>query len=220
MDIYIKPAKKIAVAGRDKILIQDLAEIVATKDVSDKIKTLELLDIKKLQQNKHEKKSNYLVSVTDIVKAIKKVYPDYTINNLGEMDTIVEYKAEKSVDNIYLKWAKIVFVVVTLLVGSATAIMSFHTDSQLPKVLENFYYIIFNSKTSRPLILQIPYSLGLAAGIIVFYNHFIGIKITDDPTPIEVEMTTYEKNVQDTVIDTLSTEKLRMQENNQNGSGS
>ena len=49
--------------------------------------------------------------------------------------------------------------------------------------------------------------LGLAVGIIVFYNHFMGRKLSDDPTPIEVQMSTYEKDTADSVIDNLNKEK-------------
>jgi stage V sporulation protein AA len=55
------------------------------------------------------------------------------------------------------------------------------------------------------LIINIPYSVGLATGIIVFFNHFTRKKITDDPTPIEVEMALYETEVNETVLDVLNT---------------
>ena len=35
----------------------------------------------------------------------------------------------------------------------------------------------------------------------VFYNHFAGVRFSSDPTPIEVEMDKYEKDVDDTLID-------------------
>lgn len=69
--------------------------------------------------------------------------------------------------------------------------------------------IIFFSKKKieNPIIINLPYSIGIAVGIIVFFNHFCGKKITSDPTPIEVEMTEYEKQIEDNIIDTLSTER-------------
>ena len=87
--------------------------------------------------------------------------------------------------------------------------MSFHSDAQMSTVFENYYYIFFNEKVEHPLIIDLPYSLGLALGIIVFFNHFSGKKITEDPTPIEVEMSVYESDVTDNIIDTLNTERIR-----------
>ena len=202
MDIYIKPVKKATLAEVDKIIVKDVAEVIATADVVKKVEQMKLLDIRV-----HEKKVNFLVSVTDIIKVIKKTYPDYTVNNVGAQDTVVQYATQKSHDVAWWKWTKIAFVVLVLLAGSSTAIMSFHTDGQIPKVFENYYRIFFGEHSSNPLIFNIPYSIGLAVGIIVFFNHFMGKKITDDPTPIEVEMALYETEVNETVIDVLNTQK-------------
>lgn len=201
MDIYIKPVKKASLSERKAVYVKDVAEVVATADVSEKVKNMKLLDIKQ------PGKMNYLVSVTDIIKVIKKSYPDYTVNNVGAQDTVVQHTAEKSRDNPFLKWLKIAFVVLVLLAGSSTAIMSFHTDAQMPKIFENYYKIFYGETKSNPLIIDIPYSVGLALGIIVFFNHFMGKKITDDPTPIEVEMSLYETDVNETVIDVLNTQR-------------
>jgi stage V sporulation protein AA len=49
-------------------------------------------------------------------------------------------------------------------------------------------------------VLEIAYSAGLAAGILIFFNHFASWKMTVDPTPIEVEMRLYEENINKTLI--------------------
>ena len=50
---------------------------------------------------------------------------------------------------------------------------------------------------SKPMVteLEISYSIGLALGIIVFFNHFSKKKITQDPTPIEVEKKKYNQDL-------------------------
>jgi len=203
IDIYIKPVKKASISEQTSILIQDVAEVVATSNIAKKIRKMKLMDI----DADNEKKKSYLVSVTDIIKTIKKAYPDYTVNNVGEIDTLVQYAAKKSFDRPWLKWLRVAFVVAVLFVGSSTAIMSFHTDGQMPKIFENYYRMFYGEEKSNPKIVNIPYSIGIAVGIIVFYNHFMGKKITDDPTPIEVEMELYEKDVTDTVVEVLSQRK-------------
>ncbi|MDE6182143.1 MAG: stage V sporulation protein AA, partial [Eubacteriales bacterium] len=142
-----------------------------------------------------------------------KALPGHTINNVGEIDTVVEYSVKAKEENKILQNLKVLFVTIILLAGSTTAIMSFHSDAQISKVFENYYYIFFNERIENPLLLDLPYSIGLALGIIVFFNHFTGKKITSDPTPIEVEMSTYEANVTDNIIDTLNTEKIKNEEN-------
>lgn len=200
MDIYIKPIKKAPISDRNTIYVKDVCSVSAEKNVADKVNNIKLLQIDKSED------ANYLISVIDIIKAIKKVYPDYTVNNVGEMDTLIDYKPKKNEKNNFLKWLKITAVCIILVAGSATAIMSFHSDAQMPQVFKNYYKIFFGKESEKPLIIDIPYSFGLAVGIIVFFNHFAGKKITDDPTPIEVEMSLYDTEVSDALIEKLSEE--------------
>ena len=146
------------------------------------------------------------MTVIDIINIINNSAKGSTISNVGEIDTVVEYRKNLEQNN-YWKWTKIIGIIIILFAGSATAIMSFHSDVQMAAVFENYYYIFFKKKIENPIIINLPYSIGIAVGIIVFFNHFCGKKITSDPTPIEVEMTEYEKQIEDNIIDTLSTER-------------
>lgn len=200
MDIYIKPEKKLSLAEKKKIYIEDIADVYAPDDLTKKIKKLKILEIKE------NVKKNYLVSVIDIINTIDKAMPGHTINNVGEIDTIIEFSPEKEKNNVFIKLIKIFFVALILFTGSSTAIMSFHSDAQMSTVFENYYYIFFNERVENPILINLPYSIGLAVGIVVFFNHFSGKKLTEDPTPIEVEMSVYEQEVTDNIIDTLNSE--------------
>jgi len=200
MNVYIKPQRKVNLCNKTEITIGDVAEVIAPKNDVKKINKMKLQSIK----NNGGYKTNYVVSVTDIITLINNAYPNATINNVGETDTWVQHVTKKSHDNKALKWLKVLFVSIVLMIGSSTAIMSFHTDGQLSKVFEKYYHIFYGEEKTNPLIINIPYSIGLAVGIIVFYNHFMGKKITDDPTPVEVEVELYDRDVTDTVIDILS----------------
>ena len=237
MDIYVKPQKKVSlyaeaetstknnsevsasaqpqgscksdfllqhgISNQEVLTIGDVAEIVTAAEIINSVKNLPLINLETIE------KKNYLISITDIVKAIQKKYPSYTIYNLGETDTLVQYAPQKSKDNPYFKWAKVCFVALVLLFGSSTAIMSFHTDGQIPKIFERYYSIFYGEEKTNPAIINIPYSIGLGVGIIVFYNHFMGKKITDDPTPIEVEMEKYDNDVTTTVSDMIRQNKSK-----------
>jgi len=204
MDIYVKSVKKASISGtnHNAVYIKDIAEVIAPPEIAKRVKNLKLLT------PETGKKKMYLVSITDIIRAIDAALPGHTVNSVGETDTLIDYAPEKSKDNPVWKWAKIVFIFAVMFTGSATALMSFHTDAQIPQIFKNFYYIFFNEKVDNPAILELPYSIGVAAGIIVFFNHFAGKKITSDPTPIEVELSVYESDVSDTVIDVLNSRKI------------
>jgi stage V sporulation protein AA len=196
MEIYIKPKKKAALLNREEILIGDVCEVVAPSASETKIVRMKLKNIE-------QGKQNHLISVTDIIKQIRKEYPNSTINNVGEADTWVHSVWRNRREMPAFLWLKVAFVSIVLFVGAATAIMSFHTDGQIPKIFERYYTMFYGVEMTNPPIIAIPYSIGLAVGIMVFYNHFMGRKITDDPTPIEVEIETYEKEVTEAMVELM-----------------
>ena len=84
--------------------------------------------------------------------------------------------------------------------GAAFAIMTFNNDANVTDVFAKFYEMIIGTRADGPTILEASYSVGLALGILLFFNHFASWKITVDPTPIEVEMRLYEENLNKTLI--------------------
>ena len=84
--------------------------------------------------------------------------------------------------------------------GAAFAIMTINNDVDLTKVLGQIHYVVPGEASDGFTILELSYSLGLAAGIAIFFNHFSRWKLNTDPTPLEVEMRLYEDNINRTVI--------------------
>ena len=79
--------------------------------------------------------------------------------------------------------------------------MTFNNDVGVNQVFQQVYELMTGQPSDGFTMLEITYSIGIAVGIIVFYNHFGGKKITKDPTPMEVEMRQYENDVNTTLID-------------------
>ena len=189
MDIYIMPQKKYASEGKRIVYIKDIADVYSNKCSTEEIKNLVIYTFPEV------KYGVFSVSSLDIAKKIHSKFPDATVVNEGEAEVLLEYTSEKRKENKFVLYIKISVISAILFAGGATAIMSFHADGEIPRILQA-YYSIFTGKTGRtPYILQIPYSIGIAVGITVFYNHFCGKKMTYDPTPIEVQMTSYEEQV-------------------------
>lgn len=201
VDIYIKPMEKVQMVQKREVLLRDVAEVFVggqTKGEAEKIVVFQIPS---------DRKKTYLLSVIDLIQALNQKYPDATVSNVGEMDILIEYlpKEEKKTKGWTL--IKVAFVSLILFIGAATTIMCFHTDVQLPLIFQNIYYIFFGENREMPALLSIPYSIGLGLGIIIFFNHFSKISLTEDPTPIEIEMTTYEKETNVSVIDFLGRRK-------------
>ena len=62
--------------------------------------------------------------------------------------------------------------------------------------------------------LEVAYSVGLAAGIIVFFNHIGGRRLTKDPTPVEVSINNYETDVEKTLIEQAGREGREIEGDN------
>lgn len=201
MDIYIKPVKKYKAEAKKIIYLKDVAEVYCADVKNETFKNAVVLKIN------GDKRQNYLVSIMDIIKAVTNLEPKATVVNTGETNVIVEFEPYPRKENKLFTWFKIVAISSILFFGAATAIMSFHTDGEIPKIMKGYYYMFFDMDEEVPYILEIPYSIGLAVGIIVFFNHFSKMKITMDPTPIEVQMTTYEDSVIKNEIETLMKNK-------------
>ncbi len=198
MDIYILPVKKISVKDKKLILIKDIAEVFSKDVPVDKIQNIQVFKIPDKEYG------IYKISAIDIIKAITNQFSDANINNLGEQDVLIQYDSKKKKSNKLYNAVKVAAISLVLFFGTATAIMSFHADGEVPKIMKGYYKMFFNEEKENPYIMEIPYSLGLSVGIIIFFNHFGRKMLTLDPTPIEVQMTTYEEEVIKNQLNTAS----------------
>ena len=197
MEIYVNTKKKAHFVDKSIICIKDVADIEAPAAHKQKIERIQLLQ--------KTDKFHQVVAFNDIVKAICKEYPSCTVVNTGANEALLEW-SDRNKERKPITYIKIAIVSVVLFVGASTAIMTFHTDSQMSKVLEKYTELFLGDNGSASVI-QVAYSIGLAMGIIVFFNHFGGKKLTDDPTPIQVEMALYENDVTDTVVAAINKEQ-------------
>ena len=78
--------------------------------------------------------------------------------------------------------------------------MSFNEDVSTSSLFENVYELITGNKSDGKTLIEASYSIGLGFGIIILYGHFWKMRITDDPSPIEVEMSKYEKDINSTIV--------------------
>ena len=126
--------------------------------------------------------------------------PDIHVEVVGEPDVLVEW-VDVSKYKGWKQWVKIVLVCLVSFFGTAFTIMAYHNDVGINEVFTEVYRMIMNEEPGGINILEISYSIGLAAGIIVFFNHIGGRRLTKDPTPIEVAMRNYEADVDMTLME-------------------
>lgn len=184
--IYIKAAEDCVVYDK-KVTLGDILKLECTNiGILRAVKQMDLYSFN------HEHAIAF--SVLKVIERIHKDYPNVTVINCGEEDFVVEYK-KSTVKNAFREKVKLVLVCVLVFFGSAFTIMTFHNDIGIEDVFERFYLQLMG--TEKPMIteLEISYSIGLGTGIILFFNHISKKKISHDPTPIEVELKKYNKDL-------------------------
>ena len=193
--LYLKCDRYITTSNLD-VRLRDVGKLVCTNEaIASKLKTMLLFRITP------QKKEREIISVLKIIEMIQSEYPDVDIQTIGEKEIVVQYIGNKHPSKIW-DIVKITFVSLISFFGAGFAIMTFNNDVSVPAVFDQLYTLITGEKTDKFNILECMYSLGLGAGIILFYNHIGGRNITKDPTPIEVQMRLYEQDVNLALVET------------------
>lgn len=139
-------------------------------------------------------------SVLKIIEQIHEDYPSLTISNEGESDFIIEYIPDPEKPKV-MNAVKTVLLCIIIFFGSAFTIMAFNNDISVTDVFDKLYGQVMGIKADGVNELEVCYCIGLGLGIILFFNHVGRKKITPDPTPIQIEMRKYEKDVDTTFIE-------------------
>lgn len=200
-DIYVRPFRKSTIIKKKNILIKDIAEVSAPANIKSQV---EAICVRKIIS---DNKATYLITIIEIIDAITKEMPKATVSNVGEMDAIIQYLPEAIKRRPVLEWVKVIGVCFIIFAGATVAIMAYQTDVSLAKTFTTINKIFTGEVDSNPLWITIPYSLGIPLGVLTFFNHIGNKKLTDDPTPIEVELNTYREDVEDAIVETITEQK-------------
>lgn len=191
--LYMK-LNEISEVHDKRVLLKDVAQLYSCD--KSLLNRCNALKIKTINQDKDWR---YVENVLLVIEKLHELDPSIQVTNLGETDFIIDYQKDKPPKVIW-QWIKTMFVAVICFVGAAFAIMTFNNDSDVTSVFQEIYQLILGKGVETGMILEISYSVGLAVGILVFFNHFAVWKLNTDPTPLEVEMRLYEDNISKTLI--------------------
>ena len=198
--VYIKADRNVEVTDPCVKLGDILSMECANPTVLPKLKTIKLLRfhvVDKKTQNR------VAVSILKVIECIHAEYPEIEVQNLGEQDFIITYEEQQSVGGVWhiLKTSQVVLI---SFMGAAFSIMAFNNDVGVTKMFSQIYELVTGTKSDGFTVLEFTYSIGIAIGILTFFNHFGKRRFSVDPTPIEVEMRLYENDLQTTLIENIS----------------
>jgi stage V sporulation protein AA len=200
-------AKQSVVSEKPDVEIGDIASIYCEDEVA-KARAASV----KIHKFKKDSSPRVVVSILKVIEEITNVCPGMTVESIGETDIIIQkasfvHDKDKQKSGI-VQWLKIFFVAMICFFGSGFTIMAFHNDVGISDVLGRIYHLVTGGQSDGYTSIEIAYSIGLAAGITIFYNHIGGKRLTSDPTPLEVEMRNYESDVNNAIIVMADREKL------------
>ena len=197
--IYINAEQNVELQSED-VYVKDIGSLTCSDaHVLAKVKAI------KLHHFKRDEQKRQVISLLKVIEEIEKVYPNVSVQSIGEPETLVEYISVNKQKG-FAQWIKLLFVAMVSFFGTAFTIMAFHNDIGINDVFSKVYEMVMGQPGDGYGILELAYSAGLAIGIIVFFNHIGGRRITKDPTPIEVEMRIYEEDVNKALIATADRE--------------
>lgn len=199
--VYLKCERNVETNSED-VYIRDLGSLrCRDKLVSEKLRSIRVHHFEKGGPRR------CVISVLKIIELMEKVNPDIRVEVVGEYDVLIE-RVDVSERKGIKQGLKIIMVSLVSFFGTAFTIMAYHVDVGINSVFTEVYRIVMNEEPEGMNLLALSYSIGVAVGIITFFNHVGGRRITKDPTPIEVAMRKYEQDVDVTLIETADRENL------------
>lgn len=185
--IYIRMKGKVKISPKKEVLLRDIADFITREGMEDSFLNIPIYPLET------EARQTVVIDGFHVIRRLSNLYEDYEYELIGGNETIIEINPGTKRHSILL----ISFVWLLLFIGTAMTIINFHYDVSMQEVQQRVHYLLTGKETKYPLFIQIPYSIGLGVGMIVFLNYWFRKKITDEPSPLEVELFNYERDIDD-----------------------
>ena len=191
--VYLKAEQSVCINHR-KMRVKDICKIYCP--IPEKKKDIENI---LLFTFPNEKNSRETVSILRIIEEIKKMDKEAEVLSLGEQDILVYYKMPEKPK----KWPellKVTAIGLTVFFGAGISIMGYNNDVDVVEVFDKIYITTMGVQAADANFMHFFYAVGLFTGMIIFFNHASRKRLSDEPTPVEVQMRMYEKNVNGALI--------------------
>lgn len=192
VEIYLKPKKNLKFQKNIKDLhLKDLFYIYPSKN-EDLVKDIIVAHVNGVN------KDYDVIELGDIINRINNQNSYIKVNFLEFDDLLVHFDNPKKDKMLFIR---VLFVCVILFLGSGMAIINFHSDVDMPKSHKTILRILTGNETSHLFLFQMAYSLGIGSGVAIFYNKVIPNFSKSEPSPLELEVSTFKSEVQSYIIE-------------------
>lgn len=179
-----------------KVRVRDVAKVhCCASDIENKVGDICIYEADKTSSDGEK----IMMSVSTLLKKIHGKYPQLEIVSLGETEFIIDLNQPEKNGKVW-NFLKAAFVCLIVFAGSAFTIMTFNEDVSVGSVFGKLYKLFDSEDMKKYHLLEISYSFGIGAGILVFFNHFSINKALKDPTPLQIEIRKYEKDSNNAIL--------------------
>ena len=194
--VYLK-LSQITQVHEKNVPLASLGEVYCSeKSVESRCRAM---IVKRIRGGGKQRESRLVGNVVEIIQQIEREIPGTSVQNLGETDYVIHYQPPRRQALVW-QWCKIIFVGLAAFFGAGFSIMTFNNDVDVGGLFSQIYTQVTGQTSGHFTVLEITYSIGIGLGVLFFFNHFGHMKITDDPTPMQIQMRLYEENVNKTLI--------------------
>lgn len=183
--VYLRMRKYVTIANLQPIQLSDIAFLSTTSNEKSSLENEVLYHMKKEDQDL------LIIDGFLVIDRLNTVYPELEFQLIGPSHTTIRVQKRKKHTPVLF----ICFVWILLFVGAAMAIMNFHYDVSMEEVQIRLHYLFTGEQTQHPLWIQIPYSLGLGLGMLLFFNHWFQKRFNEEPSPLEIEVFNYQQEI-------------------------
>lgn len=192
--LYVQTEKNVEIHSPD-VYLKDVAKLTCSNK-----QVLARNQVRKVFSVPDDAPGRYVLSAMEMIAVIEREEANVDVTHIGEANIIVTYENQKH-QHVCWSWVKTTFVCLVTFFGGAFSIMTFNTDVDTSGLFAQIYRQMTGNISNGKTVLEASYSIGIGLGVIYFFNHFGRHRLTEDPTPMEVQMRVYEDEVNKTLVE-------------------
>ncbi|NLY86431.1 MAG: hypothetical protein GX077_08790 [Tissierellia bacterium] len=200
--VYLLINSKATVSPDKLVYLKDIGEVYCTNENLKR-------DIENIRVGeKHNKEDWGYMNAIEISRKVLNKYPNIDLELIGETEVLIEYKSKEEKKPLW-EFIKVAFVCAVLFFGAGLAIINFHEDVNTSKTMKELYYTFTGEKKDNPLLLVIPYSLGIGVGVMTFFTRVLSPsqRRRKEPGPMEIELYLYDKDMEESILNDTKNKK-------------
>jgi len=184
--VYLRMKKNLDLQVMQEVRLEDIAYVSTTsKSIKKKMENTPIYRITKKDKN--------LVVIDSflIIDHLINMFRNVEIQTVGPEQTIIRVIPNKKAPPIIF----VALIWLILFIGTAMTIMNFHYDVSMQEVQQKLHFMLTGEQSEYPLWIQIPYSIGLGVGTLLFFNYWFKKRFNEEPSPLEIEIYNYQQDL-------------------------